>query len=165
MKKTKRMIAMVLSLCLVVSAFSVSAAAAENDIDPTGGLYILSDEEIAALPSTLALGTPLPVTVPRTNGDGTNGNAILPAFKAEASTYEFRITSLPGGTTYNVTLHGYDPVTGLTNITGTPQIRKYINESSYFGGLQVGQYYYFMVSSCDLATSYSNGQYQFGPLR
>lgn len=165
MKKVKAALSFVLALSVVFCLAVTSASAAEpgDDISPADGIYILSDEEVAALPSTCALGAPKVAVIPRTNTNGTNANSIFPSFKAESRTYEFRIISIPGATTYNVGLCGVDPVTGQINTAAVPQLRKYIGESVYFGNLEVGQYYYFIISSYDVPGDSGYATYQYGP--
>ncbi len=157
MKKMRKILSALLAMSMVFTLLAVSASAAGPDVHPVR-VQALTQEETDAIFNTRGAAITSTTFLPRNNLQGTNGNACAP-FKADTTSVSFVIKQAPGAVTYNVQLY-------MGPIGNGYRVAQYdkelpINNGAAFYDLIIGQSYYFMVSSNDVANGGCTATYTY----
>lgn len=152
MKKMKKILSMICAICMTMSLVPGAMAASLPEVNH--GNRVISAREFAAIvPLSTATGK---VMLPRTNAGGTNGVACS-QFTADETDVSFTITSAPGCTTYNVQLYLGTIKDGGSQVYVFEQVN--VGAGASFSDLEVGETYFFKVSSVDAPSSGSNASW------
>ena len=151
----KRTWSFVLAVCMMM-AMAGSAFAAEAQEYPVD-IHVMTIEERNELfyqsGREPAVGT---AYLSRNNESGTNG-AVCAPFTADRTGMAFVLTSAPGAENYNVQLY-------VGEIGNGERVSDYataeVNNGVYFTGLEIGESYYFKISSSTLVTSGCTAVYE-----